>query len=698
MRILILLCLIVLIGTVNAQLTIVNTPVINAYAAVTGVDFCNNAMALANNAESNFSIGDKVLIVQMKAAELFTTQNSAFGSVADYRSAGSYEFNEVKSINFGSISGLQFENTLLHAYDVSGKIQVIRIPQYQDVRFDATLTAIPWDGAIGGILAFEASGNVELQADIFLDGIGFRGGEFSNDANCYATSGGFQGYSCVNADNCGAFKGEGLGLAYDNQLKGRGRNAMGGGGGNDHNAGGGGGANGGHGGRGGDNDLNTQFCDGQGGFGGERNSMGLSNNRFLMGGGGGAGDSNNGTGTAGARAGGSLFIKASSLSSNGFQINANGLDADLASVDGAGGGGAGGTVILEVNTFMDALTVNVTGGNGGDISDNTNCPGVGGGGGGGTLWIQQTAAIPNITFNANGGLKGEYTSNLCSGLDLFAEDGDAGEIVFDYLPVIASEEFIATEVSAGTGAIICVGEATPLTAVVTGSAASNFSWNLNGDLVSTQNDLDVSPTTAGLNEYIAQAEWQVFGQQCLVEEIVSIIVRNPDITIVASPTSPVEVGDPVFLNAVIAPASQNYTYAWNPNYVMPNDDRNAVVEPLESANFCITVTDEIACAKTECVFIPVILPPTGAPDAFSPNGDNVNDVFKILTEPILEQTAFKIYNRWGDLLYESDSVFEWNGTVDGVEQNPDVYIWVAEYTHRNTGEHSRQEGYVTLIK
>jgi gliding motility-associated-like protein len=131
---------------------------------------------------------------------------------------------------------------------------------------------------------------------------------------------------------------------------------------------------------------------------------------------------------------------------------------------------------------------------------------------------------------------------------------------------------------------------------------------------------------------------------------------------------------------------------------MPNDDRNAVVEPFESTTFCITVTDEIGCQKTECVFVPVLLPFTGAPNAFSPNGDNLNDIFQVLPEPQLKQTALKIYNRWGDLLYESQDFFEWNGSVSSKKQSVDTYIWVAEFEHRNTGEISVQEGYITLIR
>jgi len=693
----ILFCALLCCKMMLAQ-TIVNQPVINAYVAVTAIDFCKNAMSVANNAENNFSIGDKVLIVQMKGSELAFGPNSNNGNINDYGEAGSYEYNEVKSINFGSIDGIQFKNTLLHPYEVNGKIQIIKVPVYNDVEFQATLTGIPWDGSIGGIVVFEATGTVNLQANIFLDFVGFRGGGASNDVDCYTFTGGFQGYSCNSGDNCGGFKGEGLGFAYENQLKGRGRNGNGGGGGNDHNAGGGGGANGGFGGNGSENDLGTQACDGKSGLGGDKNIISTSNNRILMGGAGGAGDSNNNTGTSGANAGAILLIKANAITSNGFTITAKGQAALTAISDGAGGGGAGGTVILDVNTYNDVLTINLNGGKGGNVSDNTNCPAVGGGGAGGSLWVKQGSNPSNINLQVLGGAKGAYTSNLCSSLDNGAQNGEDGGFSLNYVPEVASDLFIPTQLSAGTGAVICVGDETPLTSTLTSSANPNFAWIYNGDEISTLNDLNVAPTSQGLNEYLATARWEVFGQSCIEEEVVAIIVRNPDIVIVVSPTQAVEIGAPVFLNAVLSPINPNYTFLWDPNYVTPNDDRNAVVEPFESTSFCITVTDEIACQKTECVFIPVLLPFNGAPSAFSPNGDNLNEVFRVLPEPQLKQTALKIYNRWGDSLYESMDIFEWDGSAQGKKQAIDTYIWVAEFEHRNTGERSIQDGYVTLIR
>jgi len=683
--------------SIFGQSIIINDPIINTYTAVSSIDYCTNSMSLSNNDEYNFSIGDKVLIIQMQGAILNDSSSNNNGKVIDLQSAGNYELNFVKSINLGAINGLQFEYTLNNTYDVTGKVQIIKIPQYTDVEIQSTLTCLPWDGNIGGILIFEASGEVDLQANIFVDELGFRGGAYSNDNTCFSSTGGFQGYSCNSSDNCGALKAEGSGLLYDTQQQGRGRNGSGGGGGNDHNAGGGGGGNGGNGGNGGANDLNTQFCDGAGGLGGENNFYNTSNKHFL-GGGGGAGDSNNSSGTAGGNAGGIVFIIANSITANNFKISANGQDALTSVADGAGGGGAGGSIFLSIDNFNDQLLIEAKGGAGGNISDPDNCPGVGGGGAGGILWIKQNSTPNNITFNASGGNKGIYTSPTCSGLDLGAENGEDGSLLYNLSLPLSKKEFIATKLKVGTDTLICAGDATNIFANITSSANPNFEWIYNNTNFSYNTDTIFSPTNKGINKFIATASWEVFNQSCLVEESVYISVRNPDITLISSPSTPVDVGDHVFLNAIYNPANPEYTYEWEQKYVTPNDERNAVVEPFETTNFCITVTDELNCQKTACIEVQVNVPPSGAPNAFTPNNDGVNDVFKIIPEPQLQQTSFKIYNRWGELLYESYELFEWDGKVNNINQATDYYTWTAEFKHKNTGETISQSGSFNLIR
>ncbi len=68
------------------------------------------------------------------------------------------------------------------------------------------------------------------------------------------------------------------------------------------------------------------------------------------------------------------------------------------------------------------------------------------------------------------------------------------------------------------------------------------------------------------------------------------------------------------------------------------------------------------------------------PNAFTPNGDNKNDYIKMLTTNVDHINYFKIFNRAGKLIYETQDLSDkWDGRVNGVLQDPDAYYWIAQY-------------------
>jgi len=68
------------------------------------------------------------------------------------------------------------------------------------------------------------------------------------------------------------------------------------------------------------------------------------------------------------------------------------------------------------------------------------------------------------------------------------------------------------------------------------------------------------------------------------------------------------------------------------------------------------------------------------PNAFTPNGDNKNDYIKMLTTNVDHINYFKIFNRSGKLVYETQNLNDkWDGRVNGVLQDPDAYYWIAQY-------------------
>ncbi|MET0462092.1 MAG: gliding motility-associated C-terminal domain-containing protein [Chitinophagaceae bacterium] len=114
----------------------------------------------------------------------------------------------------------------------------------------------------------------------------------------------------------------------------------------------------------------------------------------------------------------------------------------------------------------------------------------------------------------------------------------------------------------------------------------------------------------------------------------------------------------------------------------------------------LTVSDNNGCetSRTEQIRIPgscVI----GVPSAFTPNNDGKNDYFFPLNAFKADQLNFRIFNRWGQLVFHTtDWTRKWDGTVQGIPQATGTFVWMLDYTHKDTKEKVSQRGTVTLIR
>ena len=86
------------------------------------------------------------------------------------------------------------------------------------------------------------------------------------------------------------------------------------------------------------------------------------------------------------------------------------------------------------------------------------------------------------------------------------------------------------------------------------------------------------------------------------------------------------------------------------------------------------------------------------PNAFSPNGDGVNDVFRPLPVGITRLDYFRVYNRWGELVYSTSQYMKgWDGTQRSGRSGNGTYIWVVGGLNE-TGQMVEYKGTVTLIR
>ncbi len=415
--------------------------VVNSYYRVTEVIPAKACVRL--NTTAGLGLNDKTLLIQMKGASINTSDaaSPSFGDTTSLNDAGNYETGTICYIRSDSVF---FIFNLINQYTIAGKVQLVKIPQYYNATVVDTLRAAPWNNTngTGGVLAIYVDNDLILNAPISVDSSGFRGGGFRLSGNNCNNSPGAGNYayngSSLSPQN-GALKGEGVADVTTAQSGGRGAPANGGGGGNNHNNGGGGGANLSAGGDGGGNSSSgsgncTLARQGKGGkpltsYGGQK---------IFMGGGGGAGHVNNGyaVSNGGGHGGGIVFIRADNLISNNHKISANGQVGGPAASDGASGAGAGGTVILDINNYTDADSIQANGGRGGIESDGGNinyCYGAGGGGSGGVIYF--TGAIPSapVITTAGAGPAGPELGRDASCAAIVASlAGESGEIIAGY--------------------------------------------------------------------------------------------------------------------------------------------------------------------------------------------------------------------------------------------------------------------------
>lgn len=571
--------------------------IINLYAAVNAIEPCTSKLTVDD--ASNFAVDDFVLIIQMKGTTINTSNSSSFGDIDDIGAAGFYEKNEILSISGNEI---YLKKELLNSYSTANSVQLVSLPVYSIAEIVGELTAKPWDGQTGGILALEAT-NLVFQASIDVSGIGFRGASkiVVNSGCSFLTNADSYHYS--DSDWRGSSKGEGIAEPVLGKEHGRGAQANGGGGGNDHNSGGGGGGNTSAGGIGGKQNVGGFGCDGDyPGRGGKACPSEVE--RIFMGGGGGSGHTDDtGAGSSGSNGGGIAIVIAQTIQGNGFKILANGIKPALAQHDGAGGGGAGGTVLLKANSLNGDLSVEAKGGGGGDVkNDADRCDGAGGGGSGGRLLTN----VANLTsIDLTGGIAGvnTVTSSQCNGQSNGAEAGDDG-LQSNLASFLASQNpIIPFEVIAQPSDVYsCVGLPASLNFQVQGNYL-NYQWQINtgqgwqnvmpnGNYTGGQsNELDITSVAPVMNG---------FQFRCLVTSICMADFYSDEVNLILTDVPNADFTVNSIGNGV-------YTFVNNSsnttNYVWDFGDGNTSNEIMPShsysnfGNYIVTLTAEGPCGQ-----------------------------------------------------------------------------------------------------
>lgn len=183
---------------------------------------------------------------------------------------------------------------------------------------------------------------------------------------------------------------------------------------------------------------------------------------------------------------------------------------------------------------------------------------------------------------------------------------------------------------------------------------------------------------------------------CAVQSSDSIAISLADTSLVITPTQTICKYDTAFIS--LPPDAINIT--WQPNNNVALNNKTLALYPLQNTIYTITAERLANCpvSRTSEVLVKNCAKYIFVPNAFSPNNDGVNDVFRAIPVRSPESFLLTIYNRYGQKLFETtDPSSGWDGNYGGKPQPAGGYAYHCSY--RFAGDLERAEsGYFILIR
>jgi gliding motility-associated-like protein len=250
---------------------------------------------------------------------------------------------------------------------------------------------------------------------------------------------------------------------------------------------------------------------------------------------------------------------------------------------------------------------------------------------------------------------------------------------------------------AGDPSFVCFGNKIQLQGNVVGSS---FSWSPTNSLINT-NTLTPTAGPSKTTHYFLTAS-DTLGCPKPVKDSVLITVI-PVVKVFAGRDTAIVKNQPLQLMAK-ANFDNGISYLWLPSTGLSN---TTIANPIavlninaDSIKYKVRATIPEGCFGEDEIIVRVFRtePDIFVPTAFTPNKDGKNDILKPICVGINQLDYFRIYNRWGQLLFETnDPEKGWDGSISGAEQSSGTFVFMAKGTDY-TGKVIIKNGTVVLIR
>jgi gliding motility-associated-like protein len=270
--------------------------------------------------------------------------------------------------------------------------------------------------------------------------------------------------------------------------------------------------------------------------------------------------------------------------------------------------------------------------------------------------------------------------------------------------VLATSPLAMANITGGNP--ICPGANTTISITLTGSAPWTITYSdgttthIVNNIISSPYKLIVSPTQTTTYSLLSVTDLKCSNTNLTGSVTVTVLssqsgVRYPDVFAIAN----------VPRNLQARNLGNGSVYQWSPSIGLNN---YLVINPVftydSSIQYIITITNGTGCTIVDTVRVLVssaAAPLTSdifVPKAWSPNKDGHNDLLRPLTVHIKQIYYFRIFNRWGQLLYETNMIGKgWDGIYKGAASVQDVYTWTLEAMGED-GKRYKKSGSSILLR
>lgn len=245
---------------------------------------------------------------------------------------------------------------------------------------------------------------------------------------------------------------------------------------------------------------------------------------------------------------------------------------------------------------------------------------------------------------------------------------------------------------------ICNGDAVLLSATTDAPTGTpeTFNWIYDSEIIATVNNVEYDGITS-TSDYTLE---YMYGNGCgpiTVDGLIEVFLPQ-DVTLTASHDT-IPGGDELTLTAEVPdPNMEGLIYTWYADGENIGETTTNVFQTTAigdgDVNYSVDITTPGDCMTTDDVSVYILTADVEIPNVFTPNKDEVNEIFKVYTNGVNSVVTLKVFNRWGQVVYEGQGDdAAWDGTFKGKEAPVDVYIYYVSFE-----DGTEMSGDVSLIR